>query len=234
MRRNTKRINEGYREKRDHAIDTIEYYDWLTSEGHCLSDEQRQQLIDVINFLVETDAADNPVTGDWIKFGKAVLKRNANKWEGGCQKQDTLESRNKKMNKKTIRLTESDLHRVIKESVAKILKEANEGADDKFSLAMHKLYSLLKDEIGGDSMRDTIASWFWQDWDGETKIVPCKYDETGMFYLTYDLCNYDAICLNDDGTVNVGYSNVPQIAKLIKPFVSKENGMRIVHNLYGR
>lgn len=103
-----------------------------------------------------------------------------------------------------------------------------------FRCFVHFQYLLLKDEIGGDSMRDTIASWFWQDWNGETKIVPCKYDEKGMFYLTYDLCNYDAICLNDDGTVNVGYSNVPQIAKLIKPFVSKENGMRVVHNLYGR
>ena len=232
MRRNTKRINEGYQEKRDHALDTIEYFDYLTSEGHCLNDEQRQQLTDVINFLIDTDAGDNPVTGDWIKLAKRVLKRK--NWEGGCQRQDTLESRNRNMSKKTIKLTESDLHRIIKESVNKILTEANEGADEKFSLAMHKLYSLLKDEIGGDSMRDTIASWFWQDWDGESKIVPCKYDERGMLDLTYELCNYDAICLNDDGTVNVGYSNVPQIAKLIKPFVSKETGMKIVHSLYGR
>lgn len=140
--------------------------------------------------------------------------------------------------KKVIRLTESDLHRIVKESVNKILNEtmgAEPGVqDDQFTLAMDKLYTLLKDEIGGDSMRDTIASWFWQDWNGETKIVPCKYDERGMLSLTYQLCNYDAICLNDDGSVNIHYSNVPKIARLVKPFVSKEIGMKIVHNLYGR
>ena len=135
--------------------------------------------------------------------------------------------------KKIVKLTEGDLHKIVKESVQKILKEAITG-NDKFTIAMHKLYSLLKDEVGGDSMRDTIASWFWLDWNGETKIVPCKYDERGMLSLTYQLCNYDAICLNDDGTVNIEYSNVPEIAKLVKPFVSKEIGMKIVHNLYGR
>ena len=140
--------------------------------------------------------------------------------------------------KKVIRLTENDLHRIVKESVSKILKEtmgAEPGAQsDSFTIAMDKLYTLLKDEVGGDSMRDTIASWFWQDWNGETKIVPCKYDERGMLSLTYQLCNYDAICLNDDGSVNIDYSNVPEIARLVKPFVNKEIGMNIVHNLYGR
>ena len=140
--------------------------------------------------------------------------------------------------KKVIRLTENDLHRIVKESVSKILKEtigAEPGVqNDSFTIAMDKLYTLLKDEVGGDSMRDTIASWFWQDWNGETKIVPCKYDERGMLSLTYQLCNYDAICLNDDGSVNIGYSNVPEIAKLVQPFVNKEIGMKIVHNLYGR
>lgn len=140
--------------------------------------------------------------------------------------------------KKVIRLTENDLHRIVKESVSKILKETmgvEPGVqNDSFTIAMDKLYTLLKDEVGGDSMRDTIASWFWQDWNGETKIVPCKYDERGMLSLTYQLCNYDAICLNDDGSVNIDYSNVPEIAKLIQPFVNKEIGMKIVHNLYGR
>lgn len=140
--------------------------------------------------------------------------------------------------KKVIRLTENDLHRIVKESVSKILKEtmgAEPGVqNDSFTIAMDKLYTLLKDEVGGDSMRDTIASWFWQDWNGETKIVPCKYDERGMLSLTYQLCNYDAICLNDDGSVDIHYSNVPEIARLVKPFVTKEIGMKIVHDLYGR
>ena len=135
--------------------------------------------------------------------------------------------------KKVIRLTEGDLHRIIKESVNRILNESVE-PNDSFSLAMHKLYSLLKDEVGGDDMRETIAGWFWKDWNGETKVVPCEYSERGMSELLYELCNYDAICLKDDGTVDVGYSNEQKIARLIKPFVTPEIGIRIVHNLYGR
>ena len=137
--------------------------------------------------------------------------------------------------KQTIRLTESQLHRIIKESVNKVMKGSNDSTvDKKFSLAMHKLFSLMKDEIGEDSIKDDITSYFWLDWNGETKIVPCRFDDKGMFFLAYDLCNYDLICLNDNGKVNVNYSNHPDIAKIIAPYLSQENGMRIVHNLYGR
>lgn len=144
--------------------------------------------------------------------------------------------KNEELNmKKTIKLTESDLHRIIEESVKRVLNESEitEQADS-FSIAMDKLYTLLKDEIGGDSMRETIADWFWQDWDGETRIVPCKYDDMGMSELLYALCNYDAICLNDDGSVDIENSNDPEIARVIKPYVKREIGMRIVHNLYNR
>ncbi|MBO6256274.1 MAG: hypothetical protein J6O49_21950, partial [Bacteroidaceae bacterium] len=59
--------------------------------------------------------------------------------------------------KKVIRLTENYLHRIVKESVSKILKEtmgAEPGVqNDSFTIAMNKLYTLLKDEVGGDSMR---------------------------------------------------------------------------------
>lgn len=137
------------------------------------------------------------------------------------------------MNNNIIRLTEDKFHQLIKEGVNKVINEM--ARPDGFSLRMHKLYSLLGDEVGGDSMRDTIAAYFWDhNWTGETKVVPCKYDERGMYALTYQLCNYDAICLNDNGVVDVYNSNVPEIAKLMKPLVSKEIGMRIVRNLYGR
>lgn len=137
--------------------------------------------------------------------------------------------------KRTIRLSESDLHRVIKETVKRVLME-NEVVEpnDSFSIAMDKLYTLLRDEVGGDSLRESIADWFWQDWNGDTRIVPCKYDDMGMSELLYGLCNYDLVSLNDDGSVNVENSNHPEIAQLISPFVKKEIGIRIVHNLYGR
>lgn len=137
--------------------------------------------------------------------------------------------------KRTIRLSESDLHRVIKETVKRVLME-NEVVEpnDSFSIAMDKLYTLLRDEVGGDSLRESIADWFWQDWNGDTRIVPCKYDDMGMSELLYGLCNYDLVSLNDDGSVNVENSNHPEIAEVISPFVKKEIGIRIVHNLYGR
>ena len=137
--------------------------------------------------------------------------------------------------KRTIRLSESDLHRVIKETVKMVLMESEVAEpNDSFSIAMDKLYTLLRDEVGGDSLRESIADWFWQDWNGDTRIVPCKYDDMGMSELLYGLCNYDLVSLNDDGSVNVENSNHPEIAEVISPFVKKEIGIRIVHNLYGR
>lgn len=137
--------------------------------------------------------------------------------------------------KRTIRLSESDLHRVIKETVKRVLMESEVAEpNDSFSIAMDKLYTLLRDEVGGDSLRESIADWFWQDWNGDTRIVPCKYDDMGMSELLYGLCNYDLVSLNDDGSVNVENSNHPEIAEVISPFVKKEIGIRIVHNLYGR
>lgn len=105
-----KQINEGYQEKRDHAIDVIEYYGWMTSEGHVLSPEQREQLTDVVAFLKDTDDGSNPVTVDWIKLGKAVLKRNAKKWKGGSM----IESHNKMAN----------IDKCVTESIHKVLNEA--------------------------------------------------------------------------------------------------------------
>ena len=137
--------------------------------------------------------------------------------------------------KRTIRLSESDLHRVIKETVKRVLRESEIAEpNDSFSIAMDKLYTLLRDEVGGDSLRESIADWFWQDWNGDTRIVPCKYDDMGMSELLYGLCNYDLVSLNDDGSVNIENSNHPEIAEVISPFVKKEIGIRIVHNLYGR
>ena len=143
-----------------------------------------------------------------------------------------LVKENKTMDKKFINLTENSLNKIIKESIDKVLTESLD--DDRFSIDMHKLYKAMEDEIGKESIRNAIASWFWKDWNGESKVVPCKFDDRGMFYLAYALCNYDTICLDDNGVVDLRYSNNPKIARLIKPYLSQENGMRIVHNLYGR
>lgn len=105
----------------------------------------------------------------------------------------------------------------------------------KFTKAMNKLFDLVREEIGGSEIQESIAGWLWdsKNWDYESKVVPCKYDEDGMYYVTYDICNYDLICLDEKGKVDVKNSNHPDIAKCIAPYLSAANGQRIVENLYG-
>ena len=68
------------------------------------------------------------------------------------------------MNKKIVRLTESDLHRIVKESVDRVL---NEISDDTLLRAHKKAV---------DDYNDAIArSPYWDDWDNE-------YPEEDKYY----------------------------------------------------
>ena len=160
------------------------------------------------------------------KLGKIISDYADKEWEDENGVPKKKGSIRKSIN--SDKTNESRINSVIKEEINRTID------NKKFSIAMDKLFRVIKDYVGYDDIRETIAAYFWDDWDGESKIVPCVFDEKGMFYLTYDLCNYDYICLNDDGTVNIKYSNHTDVAKIIAPYLSKENGLRIVHNLYGR
>ena len=131
--------------------------------------------------------------------------------------------------KRKLSLTETDLHRMVKECVKNILKEAtNEKSYDDFTMAMNKLFNIARGEIGEDSIRETIGAYFFDfdNWDNESNIVPCRYSRSGMFSLLHLLVNYDIVCVNNK-TVNVKNSNRPNVAKLIKPFVDTEMCSRI-------
>ena len=78
--------------------------------------------------------------------------------------------------KKTIRLTESDLHRIVKESVQKIFEAENGGWVVDTSEAQ-EAYNLAVDELG----EETINS----------AIVRCLGDETLAQCLAYIFRQYD-------------------------------------------
>ena len=137
------------------------------------------------------------------------------------------------MRRNKARLTENTINRIIKESVKKVINEGlfNNGSFDDFTIAINKIYKLVNDEVGSDSVQGVIGNYFFDldNWDYDSKIVPCKYNETGMIYLLYVLGNFDIICLNKQ-FVDVKNSNNPRIAKLIKPFASRE----LCEKIYGR
>jgi hypothetical protein len=62
--------------------------------------------------------------------------------------------------KKLIRLTESDLHRIVKESVNKVL--CNEGFGDKFRGAVHGFKTGANQQAANDEDANTL--WMIRDW----------------------------------------------------------------------
>lgn len=100
----------------------------------------------------------------------------------------------------------------------------------KFTKAMciifHEANIRMDDEIMND-----IVDWFTDD---ENEIITdkvfkpaYKYNEDGMFYLLRDLMNLDWFWVNEDGTIDVQNANVPNVAKAIKPYVSKDMALRV-------
>lgn len=156
-----------------------------------------------------------------LKANKSAL-RNMNKKIGryATAGMDYI-SENQTSDKKAIKVNENMLRQTISESVKKVLKESVEV--DDFSIKMNKLYTVVKDCCGSDSIRDCIASWLFDfdSWDNESKVVPCRYSKRGMYYLLHILTDYDLISINQK-TIDIKNSNHPDIAKLIKPYVDSE------------
>lgn len=127
--------------------------------------------------------------------------------------------------KKRVRLTENDIRRIVKS----VINEAfdNEGMD-KFTKDMNRLFHMVDDEVGGESIKNCIAGCLFDfdKWDNESRIVPCRYSENGMYGLLYKLFNYDLICINQN-VIDVRNSNHPNIARLVKPYANSEMCQRI-------
>ena len=98
-------MERNFENKYEYAIDLLDNYSNMVNDGHKLSVQQRKQIMEILSFLQQTDANDNPYTTQWIDLAKNLLGENK---------------------KSVLRLTESDLHNILKESVKKILKENRE------------------------------------------------------------------------------------------------------------
>lgn len=79
-------LRESFETKYENAIDTIEYYLNMCSDGHQLSQQQCEQLSNIVDWLKETDANDNPSTPEWIEAAEEILNE--------CQPQQIQEKSN--------------------------------------------------------------------------------------------------------------------------------------------
>jgi DNA-binding winged helix-turn-helix (wHTH) protein len=68
-------LRESFETKYENAIDTIEYYLNMCSDGHQLSQQQCEQLSNIVDWLKETDANDNPSTPEWIEAAEELLNQ---------------------------------------------------------------------------------------------------------------------------------------------------------------
>ena len=119
-----------------------------------------------------------------------------------------------------IRLTETDIHRIIKESVNKILNEGwfsrqTNGTVDNFTKDINTLYNI----VTNDKIKNYIANFFFVNTNNNNGIIPCKYDERSMCTLLYFLCENNIITVNEKG-IDMWNSNYPKIAKLIRPYIN--------------
>ena len=73
-----KRLNEDYEHKLQHAGDVLDYYANLTHDtGHKLSNDQINQIKNLLMWLEETNASDNQVQDEYINLAKQLLSDNS-------------------------------------------------------------------------------------------------------------------------------------------------------------
>lgn len=107
---------------------------------------------------------------------------------------------------------------------------------DQFSADMSKLFSLVNDCCGSDSIQSTIYGCLNGDIDitsdnEEDWVESFQYSDRGMFYVLYDLANYDLISLYGK-KVNVKQSNHPDIATIVAKYAKPEAINRVYETLY--
>ena len=101
--------------------------------------------------------------------------------------------------KKRIRLTENDLHRVIKESVKKVLKEASYDANGNFDEEQHNLdlISDLNDEMRNvnNNINDALSSL-------NAIISPSFIELTSTSFTITKSPEYISVSIEPDNTIN--------------------------------
>ena len=97
---------------------------------------------------------------------------------------------------------------------------------DKFSEDMSKLFRLVDGECGDSVIRSQIVFRLDYDCDMESDnakdwVESFKYNDSGMFDVLYEIANYDLVSLIGK-KVNVKESNRPNIAKIVKKYVTQD------------
>lgn len=94
-------------------------------------------------------------------------------------------------------------------------------AFNKFSEDMDNIYSLVVDSCGCDEIRESLFAWFNADLLGEElDTIKYEYDAKGIFYVLYDLVNYDLVSISNE-SIEVANSNNSEVAEIIKRYATR-------------
>lgn len=120
--------------------------------------------------------------------------------------------------------------------MATVIQHKNMKAFDQFSADMSKVFSLVGDCCGGDSIQEAIFGWFDGDIDVSEEdesdwIEKYTYSDRGMFNVLYELVNYDIVSLSGK-KVNVDESNHPDIAIIVKQYAKSDAINKVYEQIY--
>lgn len=74
IRESVKRaLKENYATKYEHFTDILDYYGDKISDGHTLSREQKEQIGEILDWLEQTNAHDNPAVDEWIRLAQELI-----------------------------------------------------------------------------------------------------------------------------------------------------------------
>lgn len=96
---------------------------------------------------------------------------------------------------------------------------------ENFHSDMDRLYSMLSNEY---NLAETLHECFY-NW----RTDMFEYSEWMMFYFFYDVVNYDIISIYGK-KIDIEASNEPEVAKLLKPYVTQKVIDMVHERIYER
>lgn len=99
-----RRVRESFETKLHYLTDVLDQYSNMVSDGKRLSPQQKEQVEEILDWMTEHNSNDNPAMDDYIGLAQELL--------GESRKRNN------------VRLTESDIRAIVKESVRRLVKES--------------------------------------------------------------------------------------------------------------
>ena len=102
----------------------------------------------------------------------------------------------------------------------------------EFSNAMNRLFSVIHENFGSEHPAlSLIVDCFSDDendvFTDDSVEFAYRPNDRGLFSLLRTLMNWDCFWVLDDGSIDVANANEPEIAELMKPFVSPELALNV-------